>query len=159
MGMNVEFINPFINSTLNFFTTMVGISPKRGEIYAQKEDNSQGNDVSAVIGLTGDYSGWIAVRLSKQTAMKIACSMLQEEKKYVDADVRDAIAEVVNIIAGGAKGELSAKGFTYKIALPTVIVGDDHVLSHMKKNIYLVIPFQSEFGSFSIDVCLEQAAK
>lgn len=154
--MDVEAINPFINSTFNFFNTMVDSAPVRGKIFVAGTDELEPTDVSAVIGIAGDYNGWVAIRFKKQTALGVVARMIGEEKSYIDADVRDAIGEVVNIIAGSAKGEIAEKGINYTIALPTVVVGDNHQLGHSSRTRCIVIPFTSEFGNFSVDVCLEK---
>lgn len=155
--MNVEFINPFITSTVNALSTMAFITPQRGTPKLKQKDEAIEADISAVIGLAGDANGWVAIGLDKSLAMKIAENMLGETKTYIDADVRDAVGEIVNMIAGGAKAEMSQKGFTFKIAIPTVVVGDNHQLSQMKNMAYMVIPFTADGGEFFISVCLESA--
>jgi chemotaxis protein CheX len=155
--MNVEVINPFIHSTVNFFETMVNISPRRGKPFISKDPSRAMTDVSGVIGITGDVDGWVAIRLSRDTALEITARMTGEEKKYIDSMVRDAIAEAVNIVAGSAKSEFSSKGQRFTIAIPTVVVGDDHSLSQARGTIYMIIPFESDIGSFSVDVCLTES--
>jgi chemotaxis protein CheX len=157
--MNVEFINPFIIATVNALTTMAFIAPKRGQPQIRKDEPPNGADISAVIGLTGETNGWVAICLQKSVALNIAGNMLGVQKSYIDADVRDAVGEIVNMIAGGAKAELAKKGFSFKIAIPTVVVGDNHQLGQSKNSVYLVIPFETEHGSFYVNVCLESEVK
>jgi chemotaxis protein CheX len=153
--MNVDFINPFINATINALSTMAQITPKRGAPYI-KTDDASGGDISAVIGLTGEANGWCAVCFKKDAALKIVSNMLGETKTFMDADVRDAVGEIVNMIAGGAKGEFAQKNFSFKIAIPTVIVGDSHILSQKKDAPCIVVPFTIDESGFMITVCLAQ---
>lgn len=157
--MNVEFINPFITATVNALNTMVFITPQRGTPQMKKKEEPLEADISAVIGLAGEANGWVAIGLNKKVALKIAENMLGEPKAYIDADVRDAVGEIVNMIAGGAKAELSQKGFSFKIAIPTVVVGENHQLGQMKNTAYMVIPFTTDDGSFFISVCLETGGR
>jgi len=157
--MNVEFINPFIVSTVNALTTMAFITPKRGQPQIRKDEPPNSADISAVIGLTGETNGWVAICLQKSVALNVAANMLGVQKAYIDADVRDAVGEIVNMIAGGAKAELAKKGYTFKIAIPTVVVGDNHQLGQSKNCLYLLIPFETEHGSFFVNVCLETEVK
>jgi len=154
--MNVELINPFINATVNALSTMAQISPRRGIPYIKKEDDVTMGDISAVIGITGKITGWAAVSFQKKTVLKIATNMLSEEKAFIDAMVRDAVGEIVNMIAGGAKGELSQKGFSFKIAIPTVIVGENHILSQKKDVPCIAVPFTTDSGEFTVEVCLKE---
>lgn len=153
--MNVEFINPFINATINALSTMASVMPKRGAPFVKAGDEA-GGDISAVIGLTGEANGWVAICFKKEAAIKIVSNMLGEKKTFIDADVRDAVGEIVNMIAGGAKGEFAQKNLTFKIAIPTVIIGESHILSQKKDAACIVVPFQIENSSFFIEVCLVQ---
>jgi chemotaxis protein CheX len=157
--MNVEFINPFINATVNALSTMANVVPTRGTPYIKTEDGN-GCDISAVIGLAGEANGWVAICFERNTALRIVSNMLGEAKSFIDADVRDAVGEVVNMVAGGAKGEFSAKGRSFKLAIPTVIVGENHILSQKKDVPCIEIPFKIEgCGSFYIAVCLKVEAQ
>ncbi|MCM8812361.1 MAG: chemotaxis protein CheX [Candidatus Omnitrophica bacterium] len=154
--MNVDMINSFINATVNALTTMAMLTVTRGSPYIKTTDENEFNrDISAIIGMAGDANGWVAFCLQRQLAVKIAANMLGEEKQEIDADVRDAVGEIVNMIAGGAKGELTQRGFSFKIALPTVVIGDNHELSRVKDFPYIVIPFATEEGNFTVEVCLK----
>lgn len=154
--MNVEFINPFINATTNALNTMANSFPERGMPFVcQQDEDVEAMDISAVIGLTGDAEGWVAISFQKQVAIELASNMVGEKRIFIDANVRDAVGEIVNMIAGGAKGELSQKGFTFKLAIPTVIVGDHHMLSRVKEIPFIVVPFETEKGKFNITVCLK----
>jgi len=154
--MNVEMINPFITSTVNALSTMAFIVPQRGQPGVKINEQAPASDISGVIGLSGDANGWVSFGLSRQLSLKVAENMLGEPKTYIDADVRDAVGEIVNMIAGGAKSELSQKGFSFKLAIPTVIVGDQHQIAQKKNIPYMHIPFTSAEGTFFICVCLHK---
>jgi chemotaxis protein CheX len=154
--MNVEMINPFITSTVNALSTMAFIVPQRGQPAVKINEQAPNADISGVIGLSGDANGWVSIGLSRPLSLKIAENMLGEPKTYIDADVRDAVGEIVNMIAGGAKSELSQKGFSFKLAIPTVVVGDQHQIAQKKNIPYMLIPFNSAEGNFFICVCLHK---
>ena len=153
--MNVEFINPFITATVNVMTTMAFLTPERGKPQLKSNEIQTGADISGVIGIADGANGWVAIGLSKQLALKLTENMLGVKKQYIDADVRDATGEIVNMIAGGAKAELAQKGYTFKIAIPTVVVGDNHELGQMKGCNYIVIPFVADGCEFFVSVCIE----
>ena len=134
---------------------MAFIVPQRGAPQVNQKNEGVGADISAVIGLADGANGWIAIGLSKKLALKLTENMLGETKTYIDADVRDAVGEIVNMIAGGAKAELSQKGYSFKIAIPTVVVGDNHQLGQMRNASYMMIPFTADDSKFYISVCIE----
>jgi chemotaxis protein CheX len=55
--MNVEYINPFINSTINALTTMCSLSPTRGKPYLKTDPDEAFADISAIIGSLGRLTG------------------------------------------------------------------------------------------------------
>ena len=153
--MKVEFINPFIASTVNVLNTMAFITPQMGKPQIKNNEPAVECDISAVIGIADGASGWVAIGLSKSLALKLTANMLGEPKTYIDTDVKDAVGEIVNMIAGGAKAELAQKGYRFKIAIPTVVVGDSHQLGQMKNASYILIPFTADECDFHISVCIE----
>ncbi len=157
--MNVEYINPFINSTINALTTMCSLSPTRGKPYLKTDPDEAFADISAIIGLAGEANGWVAVSFPRGTALKVAANMLGEKKVSIDADVQDAVGEIVNMIAGGAKADFSQKNLSFKIAIPTVVVGPNHLLSQKRDVPCIVIPFTAEGETFYIEVCLKAEKK
>ncbi|MDD4952762.1 MAG: chemotaxis protein CheX, partial [Desulfovibrionaceae bacterium] len=38
---------------------------------------------------------------------------------------------------------------------PSVIMGDNHTISHMSKSPIMAIPFKTDNGSFTIEFCIE----
>ncbi|MBN2143170.1 MAG: chemotaxis protein CheX [Candidatus Aureabacteria bacterium] len=154
--LNVEFINPFIQATVNIFKTMVFMEIHREKPYIKKIGQPKA-DISGTIGLAGKANGVIAVTFAKEVACKITSSMLNEKYTEMNDTVKDSIGEIANMIAGGAKGILSEKGLNFKIALPSVIVGADHTISFPPGVPCMVIPFniQNMEKPFHVEVCLK----
>jgi chemotaxis protein CheX len=78
----------------------------------------------------------------------------------VDDTVSDAIAEMVNIVAGGAKSKLSGDDRPpIDLSLPTVVRGNSYNVDYPSGSIWLEVPFNSELGSFTLRVTFEMEAK
>lgn len=152
--MDSKIVNCFVESTVNCFELMLGATPEVGEIFNLTDDELISNDISAIIGLTGQLNGWIAARFSKATAIKLVSTMICMDKTELDEDVQDAAGEIVNIIAGGAKSALSILGVDMKIAIPSIVVGPAHELGLLRNSDYTVIPFKSSLGDFSVELCI-----
>ncbi len=147
--MKVEYVNPFISSTVETFKTMLQMDVKAGSPVLKPEP-APSHDVSGIIGLSGDAMGSIVVSFPKITALKIVSAFLGEEIKIVGPDLIDAIGELVNIIAGNAKKDLT--DLNVDISLPNVIVGKGHKISSPKGATSFIIPFASEFGELALEV-------
>ena len=64
-----------------------------------------------------------------------------------------AKSKLANMVAGNAKKDFT--GFNVSISLPSVIIGAKHKLSQSKVSPFLVIPCQSQFGNFNLEVAIK----
>ncbi len=149
--MNVEYINPFLNSTISAFDTMLQCTLKRGTPFA-KEHHHPENEVSGIIGLSGQAQGTVVLGLNRDAALNATEAMLLERPAEINSDVTDAIGELANIIAGGAKAKL--EHLQLSIGLPTVITGKGYCVQFPSKVVPICIPFESEWGSITVEVGL-----
>lgn len=151
--MDVKFINPFLDGTVSVLKTMAFVEPTAGKPYLKK-DNSARGDVSAIIGLTGDAIGSLALSFSEGAILKIVSNMLGEEIKAINRDIKDAVGEITNMVSGVARKHLEAEGLNITAAIPTVVAGKDHTIVHVLGGPSIIIPFAIGEGDFVVDVCL-----
>ena len=154
--MRVEYINPFIIATTNVFETMVNCKLTRGKIRVLN-DESPIHPISGVIGLSGRAVGTVVLSLSEGVALRAASALLMTELTKIDDDVIDAVGELANMVAGGAKAKLDE--YELSISLPSVITGAGHEVRFPSKVTPICVPFESDWGSLTIEVGLEQVAE
>lgn len=152
--MDANIINPFINATMNVLGTMASIKATTGKPYLKKDNVAKG-DVTGVIGLTGAANGTISVTFDEGSILQIVSNMFGEEMTVLDDEIADAVGELTNMISGQARKELEAKGKIFHAAIPSVITGKGHKVIHITSGARIAIPFETEKGSFTIEVCLE----
>lgn len=152
--MDVNLINPFIDATLNVLETMTSTKAEPGKPYLKKDQVATG-DVSGVIGLTGEARGTISVSFTEKSILAIVSSMFKEEMKELNEEVKDAVGEITNMISGDARKKLEELGRSLKAAIPTVIMGKNHTISHMTTSPIIAIPFSTDNGGFTVEVCIE----
>ena len=88
-------------------------------------------------------------------ACKLASAFAGEEMDEGHADFADAIGELANMVAGGAKAQFS--GLEVSISLPSVVVGDPHVVNVTgvpSSAPRLIIPCDTEMGQFHVEVAM-----
>jgi chemotaxis protein CheX len=150
--MKVEYINPFIETVEELFEKMLTCAVKRGEVTFSKEVPPN-RDIVALIGLSGPARGIVALSFPVSTALAIVGRMLGGEIRVVDDSVKDGVAELVNIVAGGAKARLNADhGTPIDLSLPTVVRGNSYTVDYPSQSVWLEIPFTSDLGPFSLRV-------
>lgn len=150
--MDVRFINPFMKSIGNVFTTMLSTEVEFQKPYV-KSAVTEKPDVSAIIGFSGDASGAVVLCFGQSTALKIASAFACTELSIDSPDFADALGEIANMVAGGAKSDF--QGLSVNISLPSVIVGTGHEVVKSNAHPSLVVPCQSPYGSFTVEVSME----
>jgi chemotaxis protein CheX len=152
--MRADILNPFLGATLDVLRTMARIEPKRGEPRLKGQDDGS-YDVSGVVGLTGQVQGFVSLSFRESAALHVVGCFVGEPVHAVDEHVKDAVGELANMVAGGAKRALAAAGYDLRISIPSVIVGRGHSISRPKGVPCIEIPFETEAGAFSVDLCLK----
>ncbi|MCP4644242.1 MAG: chemotaxis protein CheX [bacterium] len=153
--MKVEYINPFIESVFELFTTMLGCEVERGDIGVSSTSGDP-RDIMALIGLSGPARGTVALSFPTATALAMVGQILGTETRVIDDTVSDGIAEVVNIVAGSAKAKLKVGGSkVIDLSLPTVVRGNSFSIDYPTQAVWLEVPFSSELGAFSLRVTFE----
>jgi chemotaxis protein CheX len=150
--MKVEYVNPFLASTVNTFQTMMQVKVTPGDLVLKKQPFPT-YDVSGIIGISGGAAGTISISFPRLTALKVVSKFIGQEIKIVGDEVTDAVGELANIITGSAKRDLS--GLNISISLPSVIIGRSHKLSGPSDAQNLVVPFKSELGDFAVEISLK----
>ncbi len=153
--MDVKLINPFINATINVLETMAFITVEAGRPYLKK-DNVAVGDVTGVLGLTGIANGTISVTFEEECILTVVSNMFGETMKELNNEIADAVGELTNMISGQARRELEEMGKVFKAAIPSVVTGRDHTIIHYTDGPKIAIPFITENGEFTIEVCFER---
>ena len=135
------------------FSTMVGadVSASRTTDTVTKFTES----VSAMVGFAGSYNGMISINAPKMLAMAIASHMLAMDFKEFDDDVRDALGEIANMIGGSFKHHFVKDGHEVRLSTPSVISGEEYVMTSGSAPDTLTLMFEFEVDYFMVSVYLE----
>jgi chemotaxis protein CheX len=151
---DVNFINPFLNATQKVFKVQCFTEAKPGKPSLKKAgDPLLLGDISGIISISSEtFNGTLAISLSETVFVNVASKMLGEEIKAIDEGNVDLVGELANIILGQAKIELSQLGYGIQMALPSCVWGKDHKIKHFGGGVCVVIPMETEFGTFYSEV-------
>lgn len=111
-----------------------------------------GCHVSALIGLSGDFSAMLGLHCPETVGLEVTGAMLGMELEKVDAEVKDALGEIANMLAGGLKARCSATGFNLQLAIPTAISGKSYTISSPKEGRRIVLPFDVRTGRLFVEM-------
>ena len=153
--MRAEFVNPFLVSLLHVISTMAQLELKAGAPRKKNDELARG-DVSGLIGMVGPQTrGSFSITFVKSLALEIMRRMLGEAPNGINEEVTDMVGEITNMVTGGAKRMLAEKGYDFDMATPVVVSGPSHTISHKTDSTKLLMPFESEYGRATIEICFE----
>lgn len=149
----VDIAKYFINATDTVFHTMMGLTVTPGKFFV-KHDRKPLGVITAMIDLSGDRIGTIAVSFSHESASALVRSMLGDYVVILEQDMTDAVGEVTNMISGQARRTIAEAGISLQASTPTLVVGDECDIEHKTQAPVIVIPFTMPEGSFAVEFCL-----
>ena len=151
MDFDLQIIIPFLAAAIHVLKTMASIEPKPGKPYLKKDSDAMG-DVSAIIGITGDARGSMALTFPAVTIMAIVSALFRSPVTEFNDEVKDAVGELTNMICGDARRRLSEKGFILQAGIPTIVSGKNHSITHIHSGPRLAVPFETPDGPFVVEV-------
>jgi len=96
--------------------------------------------------------GMVAVHLPEKVARQITENFLGMEVDGLDDDVKDAMGEVANMVAGGIKIFFTDKGIQAELAIPTTVIGKSFKTSGLSKAEKVIVPFRCDPGIFWVEL-------
>lgn len=139
-----------IEATREVFSTMIGLEPAPGEPREERLRSFR-ESVSGMIGFSGDFRGMVAIHCPSAVALFITGQMLGMEPAEIDSDVRDAVGEIANMVAGGLKIAFSSEGRHVDVSVPTTVAGAAYDLNCLAQAQCVIIPFSVDGGEILVE--------
>ncbi len=111
--------------------------------------------VTAVVVLEGDFEGAVKVSCSGALAQRIAAVMFGGDAPSPD-DIRDALGEMANMIAGNLKTALPGHA---RMGLPIVTVGSDYEVTIPKARLVGLTAYRSEGDCLCVSLAQEDGTR
>lgn len=83
--------------------------------------------------------------------MAITGGFLGMDVDELNEDVKDAIGEIANMVAGNLKTAFAGYGVKLELAIPTSIVGESYRVGGMPGAKRIAVPFGMESGKFLVE--------
>jgi chemotaxis protein CheX len=150
-GLQTSYLPVFIDSTKAVLSTMLGWECEAGPM-VKSETSRPAHDISGIIGFGGALQGTIVISVEKEVAFEAAHVFLGDRPTAVDSDVRDLVAELANMIGGGAKERIGHSDIA--LGLPTAVSGADHVINFERGAEVEIVEIRTAFGCLTILVAM-----
>ncbi len=124
-----ELAGLLIQDVHEIFSTMIGMEDLKIAPVPIEPVNLFRDGITAMVGLVGTYNGIVSLHGSRPLACKISSKILGASVIGVNENVLDAVGEIANMITGSFKLHVSAGGLDIRISTPSVVTGDEYIIS------------------------------
>lgn len=151
--MRYEYIDPFVNSTIDVLRSFIRSDITRGDLSLRNEYDME-DDIAIGITLSGDTEGSVVLNMATETAVKLCNLMNGEDLEALTPLGMDSIAELANMITGNATTVLNDMGFGLEVHPPTEAAKDGVMEKTFDVEIFQ-IPLITEFGEIKVNIALK----
>ena len=139
------------NCVQDTFQKMAQVEVNQGEIQV-----SDGNipvrydhDISGIVGvIQDDLEGTFSLSFQLSTIFPILTKLYKKEIDKIDEIAIDSVGELSNIVYGMLKQQLNEIGFKFKMCLPVVVVGSNHLVFSPMSSKKWCQEIHCEYGTF-----------
>lgn len=136
-----KLLQAFVDGVIKTLATIAQTEAKVGKPYIEPEIAEKG-EIAGMVGMVAPpLKGTLLISFKKDAICQIMENMLGEKHAEINSEVADAVGELTNMIYGTAKTALNQMGYSFEMAIPSVIRGE-FTLSKSTKGATLVIPFE-----------------
>ncbi len=154
--MKAEVLNAFFQAATNSMTKEIQSEIKRTGLHVDPSEHVT-DEVTVYLSMVGGLRGMVLVGMNLTTARSMATAMVGETQEELTEMGLSALAEMGNLIAGGACIELEKIEITADITPPTIMIGPKARISTLGVQRF-VIPMATKHGPVNLHVAVEQQA-
>ncbi|MDR1058669.1 MAG: chemotaxis protein CheX [Treponema sp.] len=137
-----QYIEAFASVCTTVFKAMLNYDLEAGAPFYINRDKVKAWDVSALIRLSGEARGLVALSMKTDLAIAIAGKLTKKRHRFLDEEVIDAVGEMANIIAGNVTQKLENL-FNLNISLPRILTGIGHEILWADTRLRIIsVPFK-----------------
>jgi chemotaxis protein CheX len=153
--MDANLVNPFIEATLNVLETTASTKAVAGKPFLKRDPVALGS-ITGVLLLAGEKNASVSLSFSENSILSIVSNMFGETMNELNEEIKDAVGEISNMISGQVTNAIAQTGERYKVTLRQVILENKHSVPHIGKYPAVALPFTTDKGDFTIEVCFEK---
>lgn len=133
-----------IDAVHDVFETLLFILPD--ELPPQETEESRlGGELISSIHIHGDLNGIVSMTCTRKMAEILTRNMLGiDNNQPAEGEVADCTGEIVNIVTGNIKSRALEQGVNFTLSIPTVVYGQEVVLSFPDEVRGIRVPFVIE---------------
>lgn len=119
--------------------------------------NPQQRTLSGMLGFAGNLQGTVIIHLPAPVAVAITNAFLELDLDEVNDEVKDAIGELANMVAGGIKYLLPDQGPDVQLSIPSIISGRGYTCDAAGKAERTAVEFETAAGRFITEILIKKS--
>lgn len=152
LELNAHWTFAVIDAVVETFSNMIGVRPQPGRAIFNANQPIHG-DISGIMNLVQEqHDGVLIVTFPKDTIFHILARIYGTQFTDINSSVQQAVGEFTNVIYGGVKTSVNKSGYKFKMALPSVVIGDQHKVVNPSTGTTMVVPFTINGYAFHITI-------
>ncbi len=147
-----EFLNTTLESVVSSMKVMLEAKIISSEVKTIDSTSHMPQiQIGAIAGIVSSYfNGNLVIGFSNEDFKAAMARFLQMEVKEITTEIRDGVAELLNVIIGQTKIILNDRGFDIQQVIPNVISGESINILPANKQKAILINYVCDFGKFCI---------
>jgi CheY-specific phosphatase CheX len=121
--MNMELIQPFINSLDAVISETMRCSPRIADV-TMEEGSYQRCGIAAMVVLSGDIEGRIILDMDAAAAGQAGSDLSEIAGAPTDETIREIVCELTNMVIGNSVVQLNDRGFKFRVHPPELYLLD-----------------------------------
>lgn len=154
--MKADILNAFLAAASNSMSKEIQSAIKRIGFHLDPSEHVT-DEVTVYLSMVGSVRGMVLIGMSLATARSMASAMVGEPQEELTEMGLSALAEMGNLIAGGACIELEKLELEADITPPTIMIGSRSKISTLGVSRF-VIPLATSHGPANLHVAVDVQA-
>ncbi|MEW8977163.1 MAG: chemotaxis protein CheX [Symbiobacterium sp.] len=154
--MKAEVVNAFLAAAKHNLAQELKSEIKRTGLRVEASAHVT-DEVVIYLSFVGQVRGSLLLGLNLATARTIAATMVSEPMEELTEMGLSALAELGNLVAGGACTELEKIGLSADITPPTIMIGPQTRISTLGVS-RVVVPLACQHGRLNLHLSIDVAA-
>lgn len=151
---DLDIVNAFSVSSVVILKNYCNAYVQKGRVRILPTTTSM-SGMAVFVGITGDLSGRILFNMNKETALKVASILNDEDLLEVDDIFVATIKEFTNMVAGGAINDLSTKHIDLDLTPPSIMISSKMSLIDYGASQMLAVEYNTDLGPISLNILLD----
>ncbi len=151
MAVEFDVASEILKAAQDVFLTMLMVELESEDAIYNKQADINAN-LTSMIGLGGGIRGVLAIHCPANVAKAITGNFLGMEIEELNDDVKDAIGEIANMVAGNLKVVYATINVNIELAIPTSVVGESFNVCGAAKAQRVIVPLLMAGKRFWIEL-------